>query len=176
MQGVPEVKYTQVAAKALSLAELFEERFRAGLDGPVPFRIELAAPDGPSTGGGKLALQHIKLVPASGGGGTIVIGAANAQAQTAEIRTFEQIADLYAQRYRGAVIPVDIRKYRDLCQELAAFLRAMKLNVTMVDVESSIERVPQASQSNTVLLVAIVVGVAVTAFGILVVLAIVLKR
>ena len=69
-------KYTQVAAQALSLAELFEARFAQGVAGPVPFRIELAAPDGPSTAGGKQALQHIKLVPL-GGGPTIVIGSAS---------------------------------------------------------------------------------------------------
>ena len=73
VQGVPQVKYTQVAAKQLSLAELFEERFQAGLQGPLHFRVELSAPDGPSTGGGKQALQHIKLV-APDGSGTIVIG------------------------------------------------------------------------------------------------------
>jgi hypothetical protein len=174
VQGVPQVKYTHVAAKALSLAELFDERFQDGLQGPVHFRVELSAPDGPSTGGGKQALQHLKLVP-SNGGAAIVIGTANAQAQTAEIRTFEQIADLYAQRYRGATIPVDVLKYRELCNDLASFLRAMKLNVSMVDVESSIERVPPVPGSNWQL-IAIVLGVGVAAFGILVVLALVLRR
>lgn len=174
MQGVPEVKYTHVAAKALSLAELFEERFQSGLDGPVHFRVELSAPDGPSTGGGKQALQHLKLIP-DGGAAAIVIGSANAQAQTAEIRTFEQIAELYAQRYRGAAIPVDIRKYRELCKDIAAFLRAMKLEVSMVDVESSIERVPRAPDANWQF-VAIVIGVGLVAFGILVVFTLLLRR
>lgn len=174
VQGVPQVKYTQVAAKQLSLAELFEERFQAGLQGPLHFRVELSAPDGPSTGGGKQALQHIKLV-APDGSGTIVIGSANAQAQTAEVRTFEQIAELYAQRYRGAAIPVDIVKYRELCQDLASFLRAMKLNVSMVDVASSIERLPP-SEGSSWQLVAIVIGVGVAAFGILVVFAMLLRR
>ncbi len=176
MQGVPQVKYTHVAAKQLSLVELFDERFQAGLEGPVHFRVELAAPDGPSTGGGKQALQHLKLVAADGGG-TIVIGSANAQAQTAEIRTFEQIAELYAQRYHGAAIPVDIVRYRALCQDLASFLRAMKLEVSMVDVESSIERLaPPPSESSSWQLVAIVIGVGVAAFGILVVFALLLRR
>jgi hypothetical protein len=124
--SVDPTKYTQVAAKALSLAELFEARFAQGVNGPVPFRLELATPDGPSTAGGKQALQHIKLVPI-GGGPTIVIGSASTTRQTAEIRTFEHVAALYAQRFHGAPIPLDVRAYRELTQAIAGFFAAMRL-------------------------------------------------
>lgn len=127
-----DVKYTQVAAKAVSLAELFDARFEQGLQGPVQFRVELSAPDGPSTAGGKQALQHIKLVP-SISGPAIVIGSASTARQTAEIRTYEHIAGLYAQRFKGARIPVDVTKYQELSQQLASFFRAMKLTVTFAD-------------------------------------------
>ncbi len=129
-------KYTQVAAQALSLAELFEARFAAGVNGPVPFRIELAAPDGPSTAGGKQALQHIKLVPRAGGP-TIVIGSASTTRQTAEIRTYEHVAALYAQRFHGARVPIDVATYRDLTQALAGFFNAMRLRVSFADAEGA---------------------------------------
>jgi hypothetical protein len=126
---VPEYKYTQVAAKAVSLAELFEARFERGLEGPVHFKVELSAPDGPSTAGGKQALQHIKLVP-QGGGSAVVIGSAHTTRMTAEIRTYEHVADLYAQRFHGAKLPVDVTRYYELGQAMATFFRAMRLNVT----------------------------------------------
>src|SRR5438105_4208852 len=68
---------TQFAMRALGLAERFAQVCGAhGLDGDgVTYRLELAAPEGPSTGGGKQAVQHVKLVPNRGT--TIVIGQAN---------------------------------------------------------------------------------------------------
>jgi len=131
---VDNVKYTQVAAKAVSLAELFEARFEHGLDGPVRFRVELSAPEGPSTAGGKQAMQHIKLIPPDGAA-TIVIGSANTTRQMAEIRTFEHLAELYGQRYRGARIPIDIARYRELTQALAGFFKAMRMTVSFAEIE-----------------------------------------
>jgi hypothetical protein len=143
---VDQSKYTQVAAKAVSLAELFDARFEAGLEGPVRCRVELAAPDGPSTAGGKQAMQHLKLVPADGSP-AIVIGSANAIRQTAEIRTFDHIAALYAQRFKGARIPVDVTKYQELTQALATFFKAMKMSVTFSDAQTVGLSVPPPAET-----------------------------
>ena len=153
-------KYTQVAAKAVSLAELFEARFEQGLQGPVRFRVELSAPDGPSTAGGKQALQHIRLIPADGGA-AIVVGSANTTRFTAEIRTFENIAELYGQRYRGAPIPVDITRYRELTQTLAVFFKAMGLVVSFVEGTSPRVAAPLAKEEGSGRALMIAVGVAV---------------
>ena len=134
-------KYTLVAHKAASLADLFASQFEKGLDGPVHFRVELAAPDGPSTAGGKQALQHIKLVP-DAGGPAIVIGSANAPRMLAEVRTFEHIAALYAQRFHGAAIPVDVTRYYELGQAAAAFFRAMGMQVTFVEQDGTVSAAP----------------------------------
>jgi translation initiation factor IF-2 len=131
---VPDYRYTHVAAQAANLAELFDARFTNGLDGPVHFRVVLSAPDGPSTAGGKQALQHIKLVPESGGL-AVVIGSANTTRMIAEIRTYEHIATLYAQRFRGAKIPVDVARYYELGRALTAFFRSMKMKVTFADLD-----------------------------------------
>lgn len=143
-------KYTQVAAKAVSLAELFVARFDQGLDGPVKFRVELSAPDGPSTAGGKQAMQHIKLVP-SISGPAIVIGSANTIKQQAEIRTYDNIAAAYSQRFKGASIPVDVTHYTELTQALASFFKAMKMTVTFADARTaglSIPPAPAGAKSN----------------------------
>jgi hypothetical protein len=125
-------KYTVVAAKAVSLAELFIASFAKGLDGPVRFRVEMSAPDGPSTGGGKQALQHIKLVP-DGGGPAIVVGSADTTRGVAEVRTFDHIAALYAQRFHGAPIPVDAGRYNELAQTLSNFFRGMSMEVSFAE-------------------------------------------
>jgi hypothetical protein len=128
-------KYTVVAQKAVSLAELFVAHFAKGLDGPVRFRVEMSAPDGPSTAGGKQALQHVKLVPEAGGP-AIVIGSVNLTKFVAEIRTFAHVAALYAQRFHGAKLPIDVTRYYELGQALATFFRAMNLQVTFAELDA----------------------------------------
>jgi hypothetical protein len=140
-------KYTRVAAQAASLAELFIASFESGLDGPVHFRVELSAPDGPSTAGGKQALQHVKLIP-DDGGRTIVIGSADTTRALAEIRTFDHIAALYAQRYRGAAIPVEAGRYNELGEKLANFFRSMRMQVRFTELEASVSPAPLARAAN----------------------------
>jgi hypothetical protein len=130
-------KYTMVAAKALNLHELFATGFAKGLDGPIHFSVELSAPDGPSTGGGKQALQHIKLIP-DGGGMAVVIGSADTALGVAEVRTFEHVAALYAQRFHGAPLPVDPTRYAALSQELATFFGAMSMKVTFAPLDKAL--------------------------------------
>lgn len=142
------VRYTQIAAKAHNLAELFKASFAAGLSGHTRYRVELAAPDGPSTAGGRQAVQHIKLVPIDGGV-TIVIGSANTTTRRAEIRTYELLAEQHAQRFKGARVPVDIKGYRELTQMLANFFTSMHMKVTFEDVEASSQRLSLASGANS---------------------------
>jgi hypothetical protein len=159
-----EYKYTQVAAKAVSLAELFDARFEKGLDGPVRFKVVLSAPDGPSTAGGKQALQHIKLVPEGGGGLAVIIGSANTTRMVAEIRTYEHIASLYGQRFRGARIPVDVTRYYELGQGLATFFRAMRMQATFAELDGGLAPVlaPPGSGGRTWMVVAgVTVGLTV---------------
>lgn len=163
-----DVKYTQVAAKAVSLAELFDARFEQGLQGPVQFRVELSAPEGPSTAGGKQSLQHIKLVPAVSGP-AIVIGTASTTRQAAEIRTYDHLAALYAQRFKGARIPVDVTKYQELSQNLATFFRAMKMGVTFADASGAGLAAPPAPSSAGrtafAAFIGVLVGLVFVAFG-----------
>jgi hypothetical protein len=156
-----QARYTHVAAKAVTLADLFEERFAAGLDGPVMFRIHLAAPDGPSTGGGKQVVQPIKLVPADGGP-TIVIGVANTIKQTAELRSFALLTEQYAQRYKGASIPILAGAYKQLLAEFTDFFQSMSLSVSTVDATRTLRPPPAPSSSGSAgTIVALVVSVGV---------------
>ena len=111
-------KRTAFAMQALSLAETFNLMLQAErVKGPVTYRVELSAPDGMSTAGGKQATQHVKLVP-EGGGTTIVAGSANQAEKWAELRTFEHLKLLHAQRFKGAEIPLNRVQYNELLEKL----------------------------------------------------------
>lgn len=125
-------KLTMVAAQAVSFAELFKVVFADGLSGPVSYRVELSEPDGPSTAGGKLALQHVKLIPADGGP-TLVIGSANTVDKTAELRTYSYIAGQHAQRFKGASLPIDPARFGDLIASLKTFFVDRGMTVTVLE-------------------------------------------
>ncbi|MGZ3407021.1 MAG: hypothetical protein ACXVAN_11295 [Polyangia bacterium] len=114
-------KRTAFAMKAFGLAETFNLMLQAErVKGPVTYRVELSAPDGMSTAGGKQATQHVKLVP-EGGGTTIVAGSANPVDKTAELRTFEHLKLLHAQRFKGVEIPLNRVQYNELLEKLKSF-------------------------------------------------------
>ncbi len=123
--------------QALKLAETFRAQFRSsvvmnGATGASKFRVELSAPDGPSTAGGKLAIQHVKLIPEDGGA-TIVAGWANAAERIAELRAYEHLETVYAQRFSGAVLPIDRRHYTTLLGRLQNFFKSFGLAITFVE-------------------------------------------
>src|SRR3954464_9199544 len=108
------------AMQAMDFATLFNVNFAAGLAGPVHCRIELTTPVGPSTGGGKQALQHLRLLPADGSS-AIVIGTTNQVTKRTEIRSLRLLRDLHAQRFKGAALPVEDAAYQDLLQRFQRF-------------------------------------------------------
>ncbi|RYE91697.1 MAG: hypothetical protein EOO75_08300 [Myxococcales bacterium] len=125
-------KLTMVAAQAVSFAELFKVVFADGLAGPVSYRVELSEPDGPSTAGGKLALQHVKLIPADGGP-TLIIGSANTVDKTSELRSFSYLSSQHAQRFKGASLPIDVARYSDLLTSLRTFFHDRGMTVTVLE-------------------------------------------
>ena len=85
-----EVKHTQFAMKALGLADMFRVAIgEQPVGGSVKYRVELAAPEGTSTGGGTQAVQPLKLIPVQGGA-TLVAGSANQVEGKAELRSYAQ--------------------------------------------------------------------------------------
>lgn len=136
-------KLTMVAQQAVGFAELFKAIFADGLQGPMPYRVELSEPDGPSTAGGKLALQHIKLIPQDNGP-ILVIGTANTVEKTAELRSFAVIANQHAQRFKGATLPIDPQKFAALVHSLKTFFSDRGMTVTVQEHVPSSAPVPEA--------------------------------
>jgi hypothetical protein len=140
-----EEKHTEFALKAMSLAELFmvtfgaerlvvdaKSRVKGGLQRQATYRMEISAPEGPSTGGGKQAVQHIKMIPEQGP--TIVIGSVNQVEMTAELRTFEYLAYVHARRFKGAAVPLEQGPYNQLLKKIQAFCASCGLRLLMTDV------------------------------------------
>jgi hypothetical protein len=145
-----EKKLTMYAAKALGLADIFKAVFAEGLQGPVRYRVELAEPDGPSTGGGKLAMQHVKLIP-DGGGSTIVIGTAALVDRTVELRTFGYLAAQHAQRFgKGAHLPVDTERYKALVKQMQLFFTDQGMTVVMLETPKVAEPEVEITESSSV--------------------------
>ena len=126
-----EEKRTQFAMAALGFADLFKVQIGAyKLPGPVPYVVELAAPEGPSTGGGKQGVQHIKLTPEVGGPVTVA-GWANPFERTAELRSFDHLAAAHAMRFHGQQIPLDRAQYDALFARMHQFLAEQGLQVSV---------------------------------------------
>jgi len=144
----------------MDFATGFNIEFASGLKGPVPYRIELTSPVGPSTEGGKQAMQHIRLVPQDGSS-SMVIGSWSQVAKSVDIRTIHHLRDLHAMRFKGAPFPLDPAAYQDLVLRLRVFFMSRDHTVVMLDVATP-SMAPQAPASGSVSgsVVAVVVVVA----------------
>ena len=142
MAGSNQHKYTMVAGKAMDFATMFNHAFAGGLQGPMTFKLDLTAPAGPSTGGGKQVVQHVRLVPTDGSP-AIVIGSTNPVTMAAEIRTHRHLASVHARRFKGSVLPIDPRAYGELTSQLGNFFSAQGMKVGFNDsIEASPLSVP----------------------------------
>ena len=144
-----ERKFTAIASQAMDFATLFHINFAAGLPGPVPCKIELTTPVGPSTEGGKQALQHLRLVPADGTS-AIVIGSTSPVAKTAEVRTLRHLRDVHAMRFKDAPFPLDGTAYQELVGRLQQFFAAQGHAMVMLDVAVPSMAPPAPPPSNSV--------------------------
>ncbi len=147
---------TRFANSAVSLAEQFA--FLVGgkpLRGAVQFRIELSTPDGPSTGGGAQALQHIKLVPADGGP-TLVAGSIHLVEHTGELRTLDYLDAEHARRFsRSSLSPppppsarIDAARYQELLDRLREFCTDQDFKVTTADAARAARKVARAAPAS----------------------------
>lgn len=156
--------HTQFAMKALDLADLFKaivgSEQLASTSG-APFAVELSAPDGPSTGGGAQSVQHIRLVRE---GMTVVAGSVDTVQKTAELRSFEYAGALHAQRWKGAMLPIDRAAYDAMITRLRNFVSGQGLSVVLKDAAPVLQP-SSSSGGNTGLVLLLLIVVALVAGG-----------
>jgi hypothetical protein len=119
---------TQLTRKFVSLADSVTEAFREFTIGAGEYAVELTAPQGMSTGGGKRALQHLRLRPRRPGYAILVVGTVNPIERRAELRDHDHIATLNEVRFGT---PIDITP-----QEWEQFLRKAEVVLNGADIQS----------------------------------------
>src|SRR5579871_4341116 len=121
---------TQFSMQATDFAESFRSTVGRLRVGPYAYAPDMTAPDGPSTGGGVQALQHLRLVAPDPNMPAILVGHANQRDRTAEIRTWEHVDALHRERFKQGV-PIDPASYQEFLQSAQGFLAACGMRVTV---------------------------------------------
>jgi hypothetical protein len=114
------------AREGLDAAEVVKAAFRNRTIGAVtPRRLEVVAPDGPSTAGGKRARQTIRLVPAQGEAAPVMCGFLDVARKRVELRSHATVAQQWADRF-SAPFDVTAAEYATLCRDLEATLSVFR--------------------------------------------------
>jgi hypothetical protein len=120
---------TQFSVKATDLADSFRSTVGRMRVGPYAYAPDMTAPEGPSTGGGVQALQHLRLVPPQTNMPTLVVGHVNPRDHVAQLRTLEHVDAICRERFHlGA--PLDAAQYQTFLQSAQGFLAACGIRVT----------------------------------------------
>jgi hypothetical protein len=98
-----EALRTGLTRKFVSLADSVTEAFTDFTIGSGQYAVELTAPQGMSTGGGKQALQHLRLLPRRQGFSVIVAGTVNQVERRAELRDHDHISVMSQVRFQRAI-------------------------------------------------------------------------
>jgi hypothetical protein len=124
-----EALRTQVANQAATLAEAVTDGFEDFQMGAAGWTVELTTPEGPSTGGGTQALQHIRLKPRRKGYATVVAGSVNPVTSTGELRTYEHVAMLHELRFEK---PLEItpEEYAEFLKKADVILNLARIRAT----------------------------------------------
>lgn len=127
----PAALRTRLAKKFVSLADDVNEEFNEFSIGAGAWGVELTSPQGMSTGGGKQALQHLRMRPRRSGYSVLVGGTVNQVEKTAELRDYAHMCIMHEVRFR---------KRLEISQsEWEQFLR--KAEVVLREAEMQCERV-----------------------------------
>ena len=121
---------TQYSVKANDLAESFRSTVGRLRIGPHEYTPDLTAPEGPSTGGGAQALQHVRLLPPQPNMPTIVVGHVNQRDGAAELRTFDHVEAIFRERFKQSA-PFEAGHYAQLLESVQGFLSACGLRVAL---------------------------------------------
>jgi hypothetical protein len=130
---------TRFAVRALDFAETFNAGLGALSLQPGAYQPQLTAPDGPSTGGGVQAVQHVRLIAARQGFPSILVGSANQRIGTAELRSYEYIDAVHRQRWKRPV-PLDRNDYEDFLHAAKNFFESNQLLVTIAGPSGALAR------------------------------------
>jgi hypothetical protein len=120
--GAGQQIYTVLAQQGVDVAKVVDSAMHKRVLGTrTPRRVQVVAPHGPSTSGGKKARQSITLAPVSGGGAAVVFGFLDVAAKTFELRPFALVAEQFRARF-GEPFEATSDEYAALSKDLGKVL------------------------------------------------------
>ncbi len=134
---------TTVAQSASDLAVSFNLVFGKRMLAPAHYVPEMMTPEGQSTGGGKQAMQRLRLVPLDAGFTNLVFGSAVAPERTVELRTFEALDEAHRAHFGDQAVQLERAGYATLVLEVQGFFEKEGFTITLV--EPSEPSAPRAS-------------------------------
>lgn len=121
--------YTVMAREGINAAEVVNTALKKREVGSeTPRRVEVIAPHGPSTSGGKKARQSITLVPVSGQGAGLMCGFLDVAQKKVALRDYALVAEQYRKRF-GARFDVTAEEYAGLAAQLSGILETLGFKV-----------------------------------------------
>ena len=129
----PEVQAlrTRMARKFTTLADEVTECFEAFPIGGGGYIVELLAPEGQSTAGGKQALQHLRLRSRREGEAAILAGSVNPIEKHAELRTFEHAFLVHQIRFATA-FEISVAEWEQLLRKFEVVLELANIETVRV--------------------------------------------
>jgi hypothetical protein len=122
--------YTMLAREGVNAAELINTALRKRTVGKaVARRVEVIAPHGPSTSGGRKARQSITLVQVSGTGPAIMIGFLDVAQKTAQLRDHAAVAQQYRARF-GGELDITEQEHAELVKALSGMLGTLSFKIS----------------------------------------------
>ena len=129
---VREEQRTINAFRLFDFGSLFTAHFAPRVYGTQrPRRVRVTDADSQSTAGGRQARRSILLAPDDGRRDTLVLGWIDITRKTAELRTFESLAQYFQERFQRSV-DMTADEYADLQLDVVQFLRARNIQLTLL--------------------------------------------
>ena len=126
-----EALRTRLARKFTTLADEVTECFENFPIGGGGYIVELLAPEGLSTGGGKRALQHLRLRPRREGRAAIIAATVNPVEKHAELRTFEHAFLVHQIRF-ATPFEISIGEWEQLLRKVEDVLKLANIETARV--------------------------------------------
>ncbi|MDB5217858.1 MAG: hypothetical protein JWO86_5785 [Myxococcaceae bacterium] len=139
--GVEQLR-TRLARKFTTLADVVTEGFHEFSIGAGWWVVELTAPEGMSTGGGKQVLQHLRLRPTRQGHAVLVGGVVNAVTKTAELRDHAHMDMIYRARF-GRPLEITAAEWEQFLRKAEVVLRQEQIHTARVAAPRDIRMLAQ---------------------------------
>ncbi|MCU0691914.1 MAG: hypothetical protein MUF54_10970 [Polyangiaceae bacterium] len=160
-----EVKRTQFAQVAFDYSTFFAVQFaQTRVAGACPRAPVLVAPEGMSTGGGKLVRQHIALRPEQQDFPALTVGTVDVSRSTATLRTYGYLLQAHRARFGDRPFDIDPSTYQAFFQQAQQFFASQGMRIDL-ETEQSLPHslVTPKPRSNLLPIVAAAIGLALLA-------------